>query len=103
MDGQTKIAQLKYLIEHLAEAEGSRDADCGYVTGKHFQMMTMCPDPDGLAAAINTLPAICSDLQIMGEALERIATVDMGGGFLGAQACRKVAQDALAKAKGGAK
>lgn len=28
-------------------------------------------------------------------ALERIATVDMGGGFLGAQACRKVASDAL--------
>ncbi len=29
------------------------------------------------------------------EALERIATVDMGGGFLGALACRQVAQEAL--------
>ncbi len=29
-------------------------------------------------------------------ALERIATVDMGGGFLGAQACREVARAALA-------
>ena len=29
-------------------------------------------------------------------ALEKIATVDMGGGFLGAQACRKVAAQALA-------
>lgn len=28
-------------------------------------------------------------------ALEQIATVDMGGGFLGAQACRKVALAAL--------
>lgn len=34
------------------------------------------------------------------EALERIATVDMGGGFLGAQACREVAREALAKATG---
>lgn len=30
-----------------------------------------------------------------GEALARIATVDMGGGFLGAEACRKVARAAL--------
>jgi hypothetical protein len=29
------------------------------------------------------------------EALERIATVDMGGGFLGALACQKVARAAL--------
>lgn len=29
------------------------------------------------------------------EALERIATVDMGGGFLGAIACQKVARAAL--------
>lgn len=29
-------------------------------------------------------------------ALERIATVDMGGGFLGALACRKVASEAIA-------
>lgn len=29
------------------------------------------------------------------DALERIATVDMGGGFLGAQACRAVARKAL--------
>ena len=31
-------------------------------------------------------------------ALERIATVDMGGGFLGALACRQVAQAAIRKA-----
>ena len=30
------------------------------------------------------------------KALERIATVDMGGGFLGAMACRQVASEALA-------
>jgi hypothetical protein len=35
------------------------------------------------------------------EALERIATVDMGGGFLGAQACREVARAVIAKATGG--
>jgi len=34
------------------------------------------------------------------EALQKIATVDMGGGFLGAQACRKVALAAIAKARG---
>ncbi|MFZ5701167.1 MAG: hypothetical protein ACOY4P_07420 [Pseudomonadota bacterium] len=34
------------------------------------------------------------------EALRRIATVDMGGGFLGAQACRKVANEVLAKLEG---
>ncbi len=33
------------------------------------------------------------------EALNRIATVDMGGGFLGADACRKVAKQALTKRK----
>ncbi|MES2782997.1 MAG: hypothetical protein V4657_09390 [Pseudomonadota bacterium] len=35
---------------------------------------------------------------VLRDALERIATVDMGGGFLGAQACREVARAALAKA-----
>lgn len=35
-------------------------------------------------------------LRVAVEALERIATVDMGGGFLGAQACRQVAAQALA-------
>jgi hypothetical protein len=34
------------------------------------------------------------------KALEQIATVDMGGGFLAAQACREVARQALAKALG---
>lgn len=50
------------------------------------------PAPDALRVAV--------------EALERIATVDMGGGFLGAQACRQVATKALsdmkANQKGGA-
>lgn len=50
------------------------------------------PAPDALRVAV--------------EALERIATVDMGGGFLGAQACRQVAAKALsdmkANQKGGA-
>lgn len=55
--------KLQYLIDHLSEAQGSRDADCGYVTGKQFQMMTMCPDPEGLADAINALPTILAALR----------------------------------------
>lgn len=43
------------------------------------------PAPDALRGAV--------------EALERIATVDMGGGFLGAQACRQVATKALSDVK----
>ena len=43
------------------------------------------PAPDALRVAV--------------EALERIATVDMGGGFLGAQACRQVATKALSDMK----
>lgn len=62
-DNNALAQHLEYLIEHLAEAEGSRDADCGYVTGKAFQMMTMCPDPFGLAKAMNALPTILAALR----------------------------------------
>jgi hypothetical protein len=61
--------------------------------------------PWGGASDMKTWPVTMTDLanavpaiRKMQAALERIATVDMGGGFLGAQACRKVAADALAKA-----
>lgn len=40
------------------------------------------------AAVLNDAKARIIALQ---QALERIATVDHGGGFLGAQACRKIA------------
>lgn len=43
--------------------------------------------------------ALRERIKALEEALERIETVDMGGGFLGAEACRKLASDAL---KGGA-
>ncbi|WP_341020965.1 hypothetical protein [Brevundimonas diminuta] len=56
-------------------------------------------------ARLHTHPAPDA-LRVAVEALERIATVDMGGGFLGAQACRQVATKALsdmkANQKGGA-
>ena len=60
--------------------------------GWETQPLYTHPAPDALRVAV--------------EALERIATVDMGGGFLGAQACRQVATKALsdmkANQKGGA-
>lgn len=97
------LAQLEYLIEHLAEAEGSRDADCGYVTGKHFQMMTMCPDPDGLAAAINSLPTILSALRhprpraLVGEPVawvyERVTEIRCGAQIVTAERWTQYDQD----------
>ena len=50
-------------------------------------------DFDGIALAIQAAFAE-REARLVG-ALEQIATVDMGGGFLGAQACRKVALAAL--------
>lgn len=38
-----------------------------------------------------------AEVEALREALRRIATVDMGGGFLGAQACRQVAHQALTR------
>lgn len=52
----------------------------------------------------DALPAILRALRERERAVEvlrRIATVDMGGGFLGALACRKVARTTLASIEGG--
>lgn len=44
-------------------------------------------NPDG--------PEAADRIRTYREALERIAEVDMGGGFLGAKACREIARQAL--------
>ena len=47
-------------------------------------------------AGLQIVPAAFAEREArLVGALEQIATVDMGGGFLGAQACRKVALAAL--------
>lgn len=48
-----------------------------------------------IAAKDAEIAALQAHADALAGALEQIATVDMGGGFLGAQACRKVAHQAL--------
>ena len=48
-------AALKYLAEWLQGAVGHVTAEYGEVTGRHFQMMTMCPHPVELAAKMAVL------------------------------------------------
>ena len=52
----------QFLAANLKEAVGNITADYGEVIGAGFQMMTMCPDPERLAAAINQLPMIAAAL-----------------------------------------
>lgn len=88
---------------------GVRVVRCnGAVKAREYTYCRDCgaqgPKADNRYGAIevwNTRPG--PDPSVVGEAIEalrRIATVDMGGGFLGAQACRKVANEALSKLEG---
>lgn len=52
-------------------------------------------EPDSATDAENQ--RLRAEVEALREALVRIATVDMGGGFLGAQACRQVANQALTR------
>ncbi len=56
------VEELRFLSEWLADAKGSLTPDYGEVAGNNFQMMTMCPDPERLARAINALPAALAAL-----------------------------------------
>ena len=64
------LEELQYLAVWLDGAVGRITADYGEVTGKHFQAMTMCPEPVKLAEAMNNLPTIIAALrasEIMGK------------------------------------
>lgn len=79
------------------DAGGITDADGGlWRSGKE-----RAANADRIVACVNALATIpdpeayMKAARGMREALGRIATVDMGGGFLGAQACRQVASEAI--------
>lgn len=58
-----ELEALQYLATWFDGAVGHVTADYGEVVGKHFQAMTMCPDPEKLANAMARLPAIIAALR----------------------------------------
>lgn len=54
---------LDFAAEWLGDAMGTMTADYGELTGRHFQMMTMCPQPVELAAKLHALKPAAAALR----------------------------------------
>jgi molybdenum cofactor biosynthesis enzyme MoaA len=75
------LEALQYLATWFDGAVGRLTPDYGEVTGKHFQAMTMCPDPEKLAKAMASLPAIIATLRTEQALAERDAEIETWRGY----------------------
>ncbi len=90
-----KLEALQYLATWFDGAVGRLTPDYGEVTGKHFQAMTMCPDPEKLAKAMASLPAIIAALRTAERAEQALAERDAEVALLKAVAWNWLSYDQL--------
>lgn len=85
------------IVERLSPTEEEVNQRCDEWDGWGFYeaVEEVLERENQVAAQAATITTLRAKVTALREGLERIATVDMGGGFLSAQACRTVARRAL--------